>query len=1127
MNGRQRILPVRREYNRWVANQTLEDYALRFTAKSARRWTAARVSQTAIGAISFLALEAVGGAITLSFGFANAVAAILAATVILFVTGIPISVYAARHGVDIDLLTRGAGFGYIGSTITSLIYASFTFILFAVEASIMTAALELAFGMPLWIGYIVSAVVVIPLVTHGVTWISRFQLWTQPLWIGLNLLPVGFILAQDWGSVEAWMAFPGLEATGPDGFDLLKFGAAAAVILALMPQIGEQVDILRFLPGNGQARGWNWWLSLFAAGPGWIVLGAPKLLFGSFLAVLALRSGVSPEHAAEPAYMYEAAFGFVVPNETAVLLLTAGFVVVSQLKINVMNAYAGSLAWSNFFSRLTHSHPGRVVWLVFNVAIALLLMELGIYRALEATFGLFANVAVAWLGAIVADLAINKPLGLSPPGIEFKRAHLYDLNPVGLGSMGLATLLSMLAFAGAFGETAAALSAFVALGTALLAAPLIAWGTGGRFYLARRGRAEWATRKVIACRVCEHPFEPEDMAYCPAYAAPICSLCCSLDARCHDLCKPHARFAAQAAELAGATLPKRLLARVDSRTGRYLGGFSLLAGVLSLVLGLIYYQAALASPQDTDTIAAALWAAFFILLIVSGIATWFFVLAQESRRVAQEESARQTSLLLKEIAAHKRTDAALQSAKERAEAASLAKSRYVVGMSHELRTPLNAVLGYAQLLEADAAIPREKAGGIRTIRRSAEHLSGLIDGILDISRIETGRLTLQRSDVRLDDFLAQIVDMIRLQAEAKGLAFRFVRPAHLPDIVRTDEKRLRQILINLLSNAVKYTEKGSVTFEIAYRSQVAILSVTDTGPGIADGEAARIFEPFERGSAARGKLPGLGLGLTITRLLASLMGGDVTMESRPGEGSRFAVRVMLSAAPPRPASKGGAQAPEPDAPVRGYAGPRRTILVADDDEAHRDLMVELLRPLGFIVLTAADGPTALRLVSEIRPDLFLLDIQMPGMDGWALARRLRAQAQDGAILMVSATLAETPAPGLEAEDDPGVAGALTKPVDLRALLSAIGRALTLDWTRDEAPPVEASAPGRPPALLPDADRDELRRLGRIGFAKGIERKLAALEEDPAHREVVARLRRPARDFDWARFAAILDEAGDA
>ncbi|WP_182086515.1 ATP-binding protein [Aureimonas sp. ME7] len=1125
MIGRQRILPVRREYNRFVANQTLEDYALRFTAKSARRWTAARVSQTAIGAISFLALEAVGGAITLSFGFANAVAAILCVTLVLFLTGIPISLYAARHGVDIDLLTRGAGFGYIGSTVTSLIYATFTFILFAVEASIMTAALELAFGLPLWIGYIVSAVVVIPLVTHGVTWISRFQLWTQPLWIGLNLLPIGFILWHDAASVEAWVGFPGLDATGGGGLDLLQFGAAASVILALMPQIGEQVDILRFLPARGQKRGWNWWFSLFAAGPGWIVLGAPKLLFGSFLAVLALRHGISPEHAAEPAYMYQAAFGFVLPSETAVLLLTAGFVVVSQLKINVMNAYAGSLAWSNFFSRLTHSHPGRVVWLVFNVAIALLLMELGIYRALEVTFGLFANVAVAWLGAIVADLAINKPLGLSPPGIEFKRAHLYDLNPVGLGSMGLATLLSLVAFGGALGEMAQALSAFVALGTALVVAPLIAWGTGGRYYLARRPRAEWASRASIACSICEHPFEPEDMAYCPAYAAPICSLCCSLDARCHDLCKPHARFAAQAAGFAEAVLPERVVRRIDSRTGRYLGGFALLAGVISIVLGLIYYQATLASPNDTETIAAALWAAFFILLIVSGIATWFFVLAQESRRVAQEESARQTSLLLKEIAAHRRTDAALQAAKERAEAASLAKSRYVVGMSHELRTPLNAVLGYAQLLEGDAAIPPERAGGIRTIRRSAEHLSGLIDGILDISRIETGRLALQPADVRLPDFLAQIVDMFRLQASAKGLEFRFERPAHLPEIVRTDEKRLRQILINLLSNAVKYTEEGTVTLKVDYRSQVATISVTDTGPGIAEPEQARIFEPFERGDAARGKLPGLGLGLTITRLLASLMGGDVSMRSRPGEGSRFELRMMLSSVAPHVARPATSETSEAPARVHGYLGPRRTVLVVDDDEAHRELMVEVLRPLGFIVLTAGDGPTALGLVAEIRPDLFLLDIQMPSMDGWTLARALRDAGQTGAVLMLSATLAEMPPPGSDG-DDPSIDGALPKPVDLRSLLARIGTALDLEWSQGSPAPGEAPAPAGPMRRPPPADIAELARLGRIGFASGVERKLEALGADPALRDFAAALRVRAEAFDWKGFGRLLESEGD-
>ncbi len=1126
MTARQRILPIRREYNRWVANQTLEDYALRFTAKRARRWTAPRVSQTAIGAISFLALEAVGGAITLSFGFSNAALAIMVVGFVLLVTGLPISYYAARYGVDIDLLTRGAGFGYIGSTVTSLIYATFTFILFAVEASIMTAALELAFGVPLWLGYIVSALAVVPLVTHGVTWISRFQLATQPLWIGLNILPVGFILWHDWGSIQAWVNFPGLEAApGTDALSLVKFGAAASVILALMPQIGEQVDILRFLPEQRRASlrdraGRSWWLALLSAGPGWIVLGAPKLFFGSFLAVLALRAGVAPEHAAEPAYMYNVAFGFVLPWPEAAALLTAGFVVVSQLKINVMNAYAGSLAWSNFFSRLTHSHPGRVVWLIFNVAIALLLMELGIYEALEVTLGLFANVAVAWLGAIVADLAINKPLGLSPKGIEFKRAHLYDLNPVGLGSMGLATLVSLLAFGGLFGATAQALSAFVALGVALAAAPLIAYATDGRYYLARKPRAAWARRTEITCRVCELPFEPEDMAYCPAYSAPICSLCCSLDARCHDLCKPHARFSAQVASLATA-LPERLRRRIDAKVGHYLGGLALLAGVISVVLSLIYYQAVLASPDDTEVIAKALWAAFFVLMIVAGISTWFFVLAQESRRVAQEESARQTTLLLKEIEAHQRTDAALQRAKEMAEAASLAKSRYVVGMSHELRTPLNAVLGYAQLLEQDAAIPSAKMGGIRTIRRSAEHLSGLIDGLLDISKIETGRLQLQRGEVRLADFLAQLVDMFQLQASAKGLDFRFVRPERLPEVVRTDEKRLRQILINLLSNAVKYTESGHVTFEVAYRSQVAILTVTDTGPGIPEPELGRIFEPFERGSAAQGKTPGLGLGLTITRLLANLMGGDIKVSSTAGEGSRFEVRVMLSAVPdarvspiPAGAERGAASA------IQGYAGPRRTVLVVDDDETHRDLMVEVLRPLGFIVLTAPDGPAALAVTAEMRPDLFLLDVQMPGMNGWDLAKALRTGGQTGTVVMLSATFAEAPGAG---ETAPEAAAQLAKPFDLRQLLATVGDVLGLEWTRGK-PPAKVTEPPRPLRYPPPADIAQLLQFGRIGYVRGIEQKLAAIEDDPDMKPFVDAMRVHIGRFDLRRMVSALEAA---
>ncbi|MGD9833181.1 MAG: cytosine permease, partial [Piscinibacter sp.] len=185
----QKIFRIRRDYNSWVANETLEDYALRYTPRHFRKWSEFRVANTAFGATSFLALEAIGGAIALSYGFANAVAAILVVGAIVFLTGLPISYYAAKHGLDMDLLTRGAGFGYLGSTLTSLIYASFTFIFFALEAAILALALQMYTDWPMWICYLIASLGVIPLVMHGITLISRLQLWTQPLWIVLCLLP--------------------------------------------------------------------------------------------------------------------------------------------------------------------------------------------------------------------------------------------------------------------------------------------------------------------------------------------------------------------------------------------------------------------------------------------------------------------------------------------------------------------------------------------------------------------------------------------------------------------------------------------------------------------------------------------------------------------------------------------------------------------------------------------------------------------------------------------------------------------------------------------------------------------------------------------------------------------------
>ncbi|WP_029352394.1 ATP-binding protein [Bosea sp. 117] len=1121
MAAEQKIVRVRRQYNQWVVNETLEDYALRFTAKSARRWSALRVANTALGAVSFLALEAIGGAITLAYGFPNAVAAILAVCVVIFAAGLPISYYAAKFGVDIDLLTRGAGFGYIGSTVTSLIYASFTYLFFAIEAAIMALALEMCFGVPLMVGYFISALVVIPLVTHGITFISRFQLWTQPFWLLLNLIPFGFILVYHGDSFAGWTSYTGRLGALDGSFDWLMFGAACTVIFALVAQIGEQVDFLRFLPrrapGRSEAtRNALWWVALLSAGPGWIIPGGIKMLAGSFLAYFALTQGVPFVHAAEPTQMYLAAFRTVFSPEVA-LAFTGVFVILAQLKINVTNSYAGSIAWSNFFSRLTHSHPGRVVWLVFNVTIALMLMALGIYKVLEQILGLYAIVAVAWVAALVADLVVNKPMGWSPPGIEFKRAHLYDINPVGVGAVIVGTLIGTIAFTGFLGPALQAFAPFLALVASFVSAAAIAFATQGRYYIARRTTKNWDSRLTIKCCICEHKFEPEDMAHCPVYAGPICSLCCSLDARCHDRCKEDARFPDQILAVMQATLPSWMVVRLNSRLGHYLGVLSLLATVIGGILAVIYFQATFAPAVGREAIGQVLFTLYFILLIIAGVAAWLFVLAQESRRVAQEESQRQTALLMREIEAHKRTDAKLQKAKEVAEAANLAKSRYVVGISHELRTPLNAILGYAQLLERDISIPPHRRDAIRVVRRSAEHLSGLIDGLLDISKIEAGRLHLTRDEVRIGEFLDQLVDMFRLQATAKGIDFVYVRPERLPAVVYTDEKRLRQILINLLSNAIKFTHEGRVGLRVAYRNQVAEFEVEDTGIGIPAADHKRIFEPFERGErAGTYSTSGIGLGLTITKLLTEIMGGEIALTSTPGAGSTFRVRLMLSevSSPTR-------TGPIQHRRIVGYTGPRRTVLVADDDEAHRDLMHELLAPLGFTVLSAADGVAALDMTRQWEPELLLLDISMPGLNGWEVARQLRDEGFSKLrIIMISANAGEIREPANASHHDDQI----IKPVHLRGLMEKMQSLLDLEWIGegDIVPGQPAPMPVQAIHAPSGSHIDDLMKLGEIGYVRGIQAKLSEIEANsPDYEAFVNHMRDLMETFDFKQYMAVL------
>lgn len=542
----------KRSFNKLVNNPVMEDYALRYAPKSFRKWTEFTVMNSALGGIAYMADFAIGGSVGLSYGFTNALVAILVVAAIIFITGIPIAYYSAKYNLDMDLLTRGAGFGYYGSTLTSLVYASFTFIYFSLEGSVMAQALQLFFHIPLIAGYLICSLIVIPMVMYGMTFLSKLQVATQPVWLLMMLGPFVAIGFKDPGAFMRWFQFAGSSASGSH-FNILEFGLAACVTLSLIAQIGEQVDYLRFMPNKTRMNRSKWWWAVLLAGPGWVILGAIKQLGGSFLASY-IAPIVGPIKADEPINMYMYAFHTIIPSAFAALAIATFFVLLSQVKINVTNAYSGSLSWSNFFSRIFHFHPGRVVWLFLNVGIAIGLMEGGVFGFLNTILGFYANVAVAWVGALVSDLVINKGLlKISPSYIEYKRGHLYNFNPVGFGSMVIASAVSIAAFFNVFGPVMQAFSPFLSILLAFVLAPVIAILTKGKYYIARENSVREASLRVqsmhkvdvhvdtepliMTCASCGYDYEEEDILHCPFHKAPVCSLCCSLEKSCHDMCK--------------------------------------------------------------------------------------------------------------------------------------------------------------------------------------------------------------------------------------------------------------------------------------------------------------------------------------------------------------------------------------------------------------------------------------------------------------------------------------------------------------------------------------------------------------------------------------------------------------